>query len=217
MEVGDRVDDPATEALLSLLPALTGLRVLDLACGDGRVARELARRGAKVVGADISEALLASANRLESERPLGIDYLSVDVTNPKAFRGERFDGVVCNFGLSDIDDLDGALSTVSRCLRPDGLFVLSILHPCFPGWDIDAPSSWSSAGYYHEGWWMADNSGFRGQVGANHRMLSTYVNSLINHALEIQEMREPEPGQDWTRRALDKPPVPVYLVLRCRR
>jgi SAM-dependent methyltransferase len=217
LEVGDNLHDPPTAALLAMLPLVSDLRVLDIACGQGRVSRELARRGAIVRGADVSEAMLATARRLEAEQPLGIEYACVDIADPAALVGESFDGVVCNFGLGDINNLDGAVSTVSRCLAPNGWFAFSILHPCFPGWDPDAPTSWSRSGYYHEGWWLADNLGFRGQVGANHRMLSTYVNTLIQHGLELELMREPEPGAAWARRAPNKSPVPVYLVALCRR
>jgi ubiquinone/menaquinone biosynthesis C-methylase UbiE len=38
------MDDPVSLALLSLLGDLTGMRVLDVACGHGRITRELARR-----------------------------------------------------------------------------------------------------------------------------------------------------------------------------
>jgi hypothetical protein len=41
--------------------------------------------------------------------------------------------VVCSFGLSDIDDLDGTLANTHRLLRHDGVFAFSILHPCFAG------------------------------------------------------------------------------------
>ena len=43
--LGDTVEDPGTAALLDLLGEVSGMRVLDLPCGEGRVARELARRG----------------------------------------------------------------------------------------------------------------------------------------------------------------------------
>ena len=81
--------------------------------------------------------------------------------------------------LTDIDDLGGLLANVARLLRSGGWFVFSLLHPCFPGWDSDAPSSWPpDQGYYQEGWWLASNTGYRGQVGSSHRMISTYLNSL---------------------------------------
>jgi ubiquinone/menaquinone biosynthesis C-methylase UbiE len=218
--VRDDFSDPGTSALLQLPPALGSARVLDVACGQGRVSRELARRGANVVGIDISEELLVIARNAEAELPLGITYLRGDVAQPDVLPGDDkgFDGVVCNFGLSDIDDLDGALTTVERVLRQGGWFVFSILSPSFPGWDEDAPSSWSpESGYYREGWWLATNSGFRGRVGANHRMLSTYLNALVRHRLCLEQAVEPDPGEAWAARAPGRAAVPVYFVARCRK
>jgi SAM-dependent methyltransferase len=213
--VGDRLDDNAgTAALLDTVGDVQGLRVLDLACGQGRLSRALARRGATVVGADISDALLDIARAAEAAEPLGVRYVGIDAASPVALSGEAFDLVICNFGLSDIDDLDAALSTVGRVLRPDGLFLFAILHPCFPGWGGDAPSSWPpGSSYFDEGWWQAENPGFRGKVGANHRTLSTYVDALVAHGLDLERLIEPPPTE-WP---VPAPTVPVYLVARCRR
>src|SRR5438552_18667336 len=98
--VGDALSDPAAAALLDLLPELHGLRVLDLACGQGRISRELARRGARVVALDLSAALLEKAWSLEEAERLGIEYVEADATSSDALAGQRFDGVVCHFGLS---------------------------------------------------------------------------------------------------------------------
>ena len=59
----DEIDDPASTALLHLLGPPSGMRVLDIACGHGRITRELARRGADVVGIDISARLIRSEER----------------------------------------------------------------------------------------------------------------------------------------------------------
>jgi 2-polyprenyl-3-methyl-5-hydroxy-6-metoxy-1,4-benzoquinol methylase len=217
--VGDDVSDSVAAALLELAGELAGARVLDLACGQGRLSRELARRGASVVGADLSEKLLTKAHAAERERPLGITYVHEDVTASGALAGERFDGAVCHFGLSDIDDLDGTLATVARVLDPNGWFVLSIVHPCFPGSGPDAPSSWPPGrGYHAEGWWLADNPGFRGKVGANHRTLSTYLNALLEHGLAVERVAEPEPEPGWFEsKGGGNEAVPLYLVVACRR
>jgi ubiquinone/menaquinone biosynthesis C-methylase UbiE len=136
---GQTVSDPVTAALLDLAGDVAGLRLLEVACGQGRVARELARRGATLTGLDISAALLAKARAREAAEPLGVCYRQADVTSRGLLEGQLFDGVVCNYGLTD---LDGLLANVARLLRSGGWFVFSLLHPCFPGWDSDAPSSW---------------------------------------------------------------------------
>jgi SAM-dependent methyltransferase len=112
---------------------------------------------------------------------MAIEYVLADATDPTLLEGESFDLVVSNFGLSDIDDHDGLCRVVARLLVPGGRFVFSILYPCFGG----APGvsgSWPTGrSYYDEGFWRADGelSVLRRQVGANHRMLSTYVNTLV--------------------------------------
>lgn len=114
----DAADDPASLALLDLLGPVAGLRVLDVACGHGRISRELARRGAEVAGIDISAALISKAREAEQNEPLGIRYVHADVTVQGAFGEGGFGAATCNFGLSDIDDLDAAITAVSGALRP---------------------------------------------------------------------------------------------------
>jgi SAM-dependent methyltransferase len=215
---GQAVTDPATAALLGLTADVRGMRLLDVACGPGRVARELARRGAQVTGLDISAALLAKARAYEQREPLGITYVQGDATADRVLEGQVFDGATCNYGLSDIDDLDGLLASLARLVTAGGWLVFSLLHPCFPGWDRDAPSSWPpDLGYFHEGWWLASNPGFRGRVGSSHRMLSTYLNSLTGHGFVPEQVTEPRPGPAWERRLPGAAPVPLYLVARYRR
>ena len=211
---------PPDADVARLVGPVAGLRLLDLACGHGRFARFFARQGARVVGIDLSGALLEKARAIERDQPLGITYVRVDATAPESLVGETFDMVVCSFGLSDIDDLEGALATVERVLRPGGHFVFSLLHPCFPGWREDGSSSWQPGrGYYHEGWWLPDapSSTLRRRVGSNHRMLSTYLNALIRHGLVLDVVVEPAFPAAWAAVAPDKDPVPVFLAARCRR
>ena len=210
---GDSVVDPATHTLLELAGDVRHGRVLDAPCGEGRVARELARRGADVTAVDISAVLLDRARSTEMSAPLGIKYFQADVASTTAMSGAHFDVVVCNFGLSDVDDLDGALATFRRVLSANGAFVFSILHPCFPGLGDAASSSWPPGGYYEEGWWRADaaESDLRRQVGANHRTLSSYFNTLHRHQFVVDEIAEPPPPPEWP-----VAPVPMFLVGRCR-
>lgn len=80
---------------------------------------------------DLSGSLLDAARAAEAAQPLGIGYVRSDVA---AFRDPTgFAAVTCGFGLSDIDDLHGALAAVSGALAPGGRFAFSILHPCLAG------------------------------------------------------------------------------------
>ena len=208
--------DPDVLRLLDLLGPPAGLRVLDLACGHGRVTRELARRGGTVLGVDLSRTLLAKAQDAEHAEPLGVRYIDGDAADPRWLAGDRFDAVVCSFGLSDIDDLDGAISTVALALRPGGVFVFSILHPCFPG-GPNVSSAWPTSGSYHdEGLWFADgaHSTLRRQVGANHRTLSTYLNTLRHHGLRLDELQEPAPPGQWSDQRPDTHRFPASLLAR---
>jgi ubiquinone/menaquinone biosynthesis C-methylase UbiE len=210
--------DPVLIALLDLLGSPGGMRVLDVACGHGRVARELARAGAAVTGVDLSGALLDKARAQEEAEPLGILYVHGDAASVSGLDDGSFDAVVCNFGLADIDDLEGALATIQRALKPGGSFVFSILHPCFAGAGTVAGTWPAGSRYYDEGFWTAHSkySTLRRQVGANHRTLSTYVNALSRHALVINAMAEPAPPDEWeTDDRREAARLPVFLVVRC--
>ncbi len=218
--VSEAITEPPDTDVVRLVGPVAGRRLLDLACGHGRFARFFARQGARVVGIDLSRALLEKARAAERNAPLGITYVHADASAPETLTGESFDVVVCSFGLSDIDDLDGALATVARVLHPDGHFVFSLLHPCFPGWREDGSSSWQpGGGYYQEGWWLteAPSSTLRRKVGATHRMLSTYLNTFIRHGLVLEEVAEPAFPAAWAAASPQKDPVPVFLAARCRR
>jgi SAM-dependent methyltransferase len=213
----DSDDEPVGQALLGLCGDVTGEQVLDLACGHGRITRQLARRGAIVTGIDLSAAMIAKAAEAERRQPAGIRYLQADAAAADWLPGAQFDAAVCSFGLSDIDDLDRTLASVARVTRPGGRFVFSILHPCFPGGQ-DVSGAWPTTGTYRdEGWWRADGpaSSLRGQVGANHRTLSTYLNALRQHGLWLDAVLEPAPPPEWARARLDAARMPVFLAARC--
>ena len=192
-----------------LLPDdLGGRRLLDMGCGLGDLSRLLAGRGASVTAVDLSANMLAHAWSGGAGQP-EVRFLVGDVTTTDWWDGEPFDGAVCNMALMDIDDLDAVMATAARVLGPEGWFSFSLLHPCFPGLRTAASeqlSSWPpDAGYATEGWWTTDGDGVRGRVGANHRMLSTYLNAAVRAGFRLEEFGEPEAA------------VPRFLLVRCRR
>src|SRR2546428_8376179 len=115
------------EALLTLRPPR---RILDLPCGQGRHAIELARRGYDVTGADLSPYLLEVAEERGRARGVRVRWLSADMRRPIA--GETFD-VVLNLFTSlgyfahEADDRK-VVRAASAMLGPGGHFVLELIN-----------------------------------------------------------------------------------------
>jgi len=100
--------------------------VIDVACGDGPLAPELAARG--WVGLDLSHAELAAARRQGASRVALADVTSLPLAEGSA------GSVVCSMALMLVQPLDRVLSEVARVLRPGGIFValLPSRHPLRP-------------------------------------------------------------------------------------
>jgi ubiquinone/menaquinone biosynthesis C-methylase UbiE len=215
--------DPFFPSVKPLMGSVGGLRICDVACGQGRAARYLAAQGAQVVGVDLSEKMLAIARRFEDVTPRGIEYHQDDAHQLGSLEDASFDGVLCFQALMDIPDLPATLRSVQRILRPGGWFIFSTLHPCYnppPSSEIPFGGTTSRvvSGYFDEGYWRSDaRPGPPGKVGAYHRTLSTYVNALADAGLTVERMNEPQLSG---RHAEHRPvwaEVPAVLVVRCRK
>ena len=118
-------------AKLSLQP---GMSILDVGCGTGNHAIELARRGYAVTGVDISAAMLGVARRNSASAGVCVDYIQCpaqDFVSEKSFDAalSLHEGALCLF--SDADDIwkkDMAiLANMSQALKPGGRFMLTVL------------------------------------------------------------------------------------------
>lgn len=183
-------------------------RVLDLGCGDGILARALARRGNTVTGADLSTGLLTAARDREKREGLGITYVRADAAELEGFGDGSFDGVATSITFTDLADLDGVLRAVSRVLVPGGWFAFAALHPCFEppharSAEIDGRLVRQVNRYFEEGPWRSRNPD--SLIGVrHHRRLSTILNAVIDAGLVIDHLEEPRGDATAVRRA------PIY-------
>lgn len=125
--------------------------VLDVGCGDGQIARALARTGCTVTGIDPTERNLEVAR----ERGGGPTYINAGATD-LPFEDSSFDAVVACLVFEHIDDVDGAIAEVARVLRPGGRFSFFLNHPLLQtpgsGWIddfiLDPPEQYWRIGPY---------------------------------------------------------------------
>ncbi len=124
--LGDDRSDADARVVARLLSLQPGMRVLDIPCGEGRIAGRLARLGCEVVGLDASERLLALAGARYPE----VRFERRDMRE-LAYRSE-FDAVVnwfTSFGYFDSATNDALLASLARALRRGGRLLLDIHNP----------------------------------------------------------------------------------------
>lgn len=142
-ERGPEVLDVEMRLLPEWLQLKTGQSVLDLACGDGRLAVPLATAGYQVVGVDQSPRLLAGAKQYlaETQQRLGqiqgrLDLIQGDM---RSFQlPQPVDAAVCvfvSFGLF-LDEADHlrTLQATANALKPGGRLYLEVFNPQYFVW-----------------------------------------------------------------------------------
>jgi len=109
-----------------------GGAVLDLACGTGRHAIELARRGYEVVAFDLSLSMLARAGEDAQDREAKLNFVQGDMRE-MAF-DEQFDGIYSwntSFGYFEEDKNAQVIDRLHRALKAGGMFLLDVVNRDF--------------------------------------------------------------------------------------
>ena len=101
---------------------LAGTRALDLACGTGDIAFELVRRGATVIGLDITPPMIELALRKARARRARGEFIVGDMM-ALPFADSQFDVITTGYGFRNVPELEGAVREALRVLRPGGLLL----------------------------------------------------------------------------------------------
>lgn len=215
--------------IFRLVGSVENLWVLDAGCGGGYFSRLLAKKGARVVGVDISKRFIEIARQEEKKDPLGITYHVASLSDLSGFKSNTFDLIVSNIVLADVRDLDKAIEEFGRVLRLKGRLVFSTMHPCFStspvhGWVRIPPDSdrledwvyWKVDKYFDrsvETWQFRDwplAHGF-------HRPLSDYMRVLLKNGFVITDFEEPIPAEkdvaELYRQLADGLRIPWFLII----
>ena len=98
--------------------------VVDLGCGAGQYAVEVAARGHPVVGIDYSPAMLALARSHAAELGVTIDLRECDLDEAIPFAPETVDAVMMVSVLQVVRDPKRVLDQIHRALRPGGYLLI---------------------------------------------------------------------------------------------
>jgi SAM-dependent methyltransferase len=195
-----------------------GRRTLEIGCGEGRVARDLAARGHHVTGIDASPTLV----RLAKEADPAGEYVLGDAAS-LPFEDESFDLVVAYNSLMDIADMPGAVRQAARVLEPAGRLCICVTHPLadagrFERREADAP--FTITGSYFGRRRFEETFERAGLAMTFHGWcypLEDYMRALEDAGLLVEALREPrqldefvaaDPAEArWQR-------IPAFLFLR---
>jgi ubiquinone/menaquinone biosynthesis C-methylase UbiE len=113
------------EALVGTLGIKSGLKVLDLGCGDGTTALPAAKLGADVLGVDIARNLVEAGNRRARQEGLGnLRFQEGDATDLSGLQEKSFDLVVSIFGAMFAPKPFDVAREMVRVTRPGGRIVM---------------------------------------------------------------------------------------------
>ncbi len=135
------------EFVINAMNLAPGAQVLDLGCGYGRHAMELAARGFHVVGLDLSTPLLVRGGEEAHRRGLTINFVRGDMRELDF--ENQFDGVFClfsTFGYFDDETNKKTLQNVARALKPSGKILVEILNRDYVIADLPTRVWWEGDG-----------------------------------------------------------------------
>lgn len=227
-----------TPGFFSTLPHVKGLRCLDVGCGEGHNTRLLAKKGAKVIGLDISPNFIKHARNTEKVEKLGIQYTVGNGT--KLPYGEaEFDFVASFSTMMDIPELDQVIAEVWRILKPGGFFQFSITHPCFwahkMNWVTDEKGAITNLickNYFDQAKCLINEWTFGGIDEKNadisqkfrtpifNRTLAEWINCLTDKNFHIETLFEPRPKIEDVKKMPTLKLATLaafFLIIRCRK
>jgi SAM-dependent methyltransferase len=182
---------------LELLGELKDKSILHLQCHFGQDSISLSRLGAEVVGVDLSNEAIETANKLAKETNAKAQFICCDIYDLPKHLDQEFDIVFTSYGtIGWLPDLDKWAAVISKFLKPNGKFVFVEFHPVV--WMFDDNFEKVGYNYFNTGPIVETETGTYADRSAdlnqeyvcwNHSM-SEVVSSLIQNQLTINSFEE---------------------------
>lgn len=218
-----------------IVAAKKGMKVLDLACGQGFFSHALAAQGARVTGVDIAPELIEIARKHGGHNE---EFYVASADKLPQFQAASYDAAVCVLAIQNIEHMAEAFRQVGRVVKPGGRFVLVLNHPTFriPGkssWGFDdkADVQYRRVDAYmsevraaidmHPGAKQAGQAKGAEVTYSFHRPLQAYSKSLANAGfaiLRIEEWMSHKESEKGPRKVAEdraRKEIPLFMCLEC--
>jgi len=185
------------EIELALLGDVAGKSILHLQCHFGQDSLSLARLGAKVVGVDLSDEAIKTAQQLNQELGLDTEFVVSDVLELIDKIDQKFDMVFTSYGtIGWLPDLNKWAETIAHYLKPGGKLVFAEFHPVVWMFDDafeniafsyfqDKPIVETSTGTYAD----AEATFEKTEISWNHGLAEIF-HALENNGLILKQFEE---------------------------
>ncbi|UCE65098.1 MAG: class I SAM-dependent methyltransferase [Candidatus Zixiibacteriota bacterium] len=220
------------EDRLRLLGDIKGKKAIDLGCGGGQNAVALAKLGADVTAVDLSTEQIIQAEGLASDHRVSICLKQADISSLSFVESQSFDIALSACSISFLERIDPAFREAYRILKPKGRFILSDMNPLQYLLD-ETESGVVFNNPYHQkslpiNWtWEFDELNRAPRFRHYVRMISDYVNSLIDTGFMVQKILEPEstlntPHKGFSEEIMKEYPyiakhIPITFVILCKK
>ncbi len=196
------VEEPVVRAWV---PAPAGLRIADVGCGTGRHALWLAEAGASVDAYDLSPGMLAKARDKLAAR--GVRFHEHALPTPLPAAHDTFDVTLLALVADHLADLHGGFSELRRVTRPEGMVIVTVLHPAMNLLGITAR-------------FTDPRDGREVRVTAYEHTYADYVTAVLRSGLVIEEIIERQADADLASRSPRAEKYlgwPLLLAMRLRK
>ena len=187
-------------AVLGLLKDIKGKKIIDIGCGSGIYSEILQKKGAEVVGIDISKTLIEIA---KSE----VKKVEFRVANIKElpFKNNSFDIAVSALMLGYLENWDRAFSEVKRILKPGGVFIFSILNPIYECKEETmvngekykiigiSKDHTKVLGDYFKERWIETTIIKKMKIKSHHKTYETIIDTILRNGFSIEGYKDAKP------------------------
>jgi SAM-dependent methyltransferase len=217
----DRADNPnetiEQPILWEMIGDPSGFFVLDLGCGDARIAEAFKTAGAaRYVGIEGSVRMVKRSHERIDPSFAEVRHLNLENFQPSP---AEFDLIVSSLAFHYVEDIRSLFVKLHQALKPDGKLVFSVEHPVITSCNSSLDTSpirgaWTVDGYFERGprqvRWMGD------VVTKYHRTLQDFFELLGQTGFQLEKFRESDPAPErfrdvdlWRRRRR----IPLFLLM----